>query len=112
VVTLVERASRSLTLVALPDGYKAEQVRPALAAAVARLSEQLRRSLTWDQGKEMAEHARFTVDTGVAVYFVTRAALGSVAATRTPTGCSANTCPRTPTCASSPRIAWTRSPPS
>jgi IS30 family transposase len=69
VVTLVERASRYLMLVALPDGYKAEQVRPALAAAVARLPEQVRRSLTWDQGKEMAEHTRFTVDTGVQVYF-------------------------------------------
>src|SRR5215204_4688239 len=69
VATLVERASRYLTLVALPDGYKAEQVRPALAAAVARLPEQLRRSLTWDQGKEMAEHTKFTVDTGVQVYF-------------------------------------------
>jgi IS30 family transposase len=69
VATLVERTSRYLTLVALPDGYKAEQVRPALAAAVARLPEQLRRSLTWDQGKEMAEHTRFTVDTGVQVYF-------------------------------------------
>jgi IS30 family transposase len=69
VVTLVERASRYLTLVALPDGYKAEQVHPALAAAVARLPEQLRRSLTWDQGKEMAEHTKFTVDTGVQVYF-------------------------------------------
>jgi IS30 family transposase len=69
VATLVERASRYLTLVALPDGCKAEQVRPALAAAVARLPEQLRRSLTWDQGKEMAEHIKFTVDTGVQVYF-------------------------------------------
>jgi IS30 family transposase len=69
VVSLVERASRYVTLVALPDGYKAEQVRPALAAAVTRLPEQLRRSLTWDQGKEMAEHTRFTVDTGLAVYF-------------------------------------------
>jgi IS30 family transposase len=69
VATLVERASRYLTLIALPDGYKAEQVRPALAAAVARLPEQLRRSLTWDQGKEMAEHNKFTVDTGVQVYF-------------------------------------------
>ena len=61
VATLVERASRYLTLVALPEGYKAEQVRPALAAAVARLPEQLRRSLTWDQGKEMAEHTKFRV---------------------------------------------------
>jgi IS30 family transposase len=69
VATLVERASRYLTLVALPDGYKAEQLRPVLAAAVARLPEQLRRSLTWDQGKEMAEHTKFTVDTGVQVYF-------------------------------------------
>ena len=69
VATLVERASRYLTLVALAEGYKAEQVRPALAAGVARLPEQLRRSLTWDQGKEMAEHARFTVDTGVQVSF-------------------------------------------
>jgi IS30 family transposase len=69
VVTLVERTSRYVALVALADGYKAEQVRPALAAAVARLPEQLRRSLTWDQGKEMAEHTKFTVDTGVAVYF-------------------------------------------
>jgi hypothetical protein len=69
VVTLVERASRYLMLIALPDGYKAEQVRPALAAAVARLPEQVRRSLTWDQGKEMAEHTKFTVDTGVQVSF-------------------------------------------
>jgi IS30 family transposase len=69
VATLVERASRYLTLVALPDGYRAEQVRPALAAAVARLPEQLQRSLTWDQGKEMAEHTKFTIDSGVQVYF-------------------------------------------
>jgi IS30 family transposase len=51
----------------LPDGDQAEQVRPALAAAVARLPEQLRRSLTWDQAKEVAEHTTFTVDTGVQV---------------------------------------------
>jgi transposase, IS30 family len=69
VVTLVERASRYLTLVALPEGYKAEQVRPALAAAVTGLPEQLRRSLTGDQGKEMAEPTKFTVDTGVPVSF-------------------------------------------
>ena len=69
VVTLVERTSRSVLLVALPAGWRADQVRPALTTAMERLPERLRRSLTWDQGKEMAEHARFTVDTGIPVYF-------------------------------------------
>jgi hypothetical protein len=41
----------------------------ALASAITRLPEALRRSLTWDRGREMAEHVRFTVDTGVRVYF-------------------------------------------
>jgi IS30 family transposase len=69
VATLVERTSCFITLVALPDGWRAEQVCPALTAAVRRLPEQLCRSVTWDQGKEMAEHARFTADTGIPVYF-------------------------------------------
>ncbi len=53
----------------LPDGNTAEAVRVALAATVQRLPEQLWKSLTWDQGKEMAQHVQFTVDTGVQVYF-------------------------------------------
>ena len=69
VATLVERSTRFVQLVALPTGYTAEQVRPALTTAVQQLPEQLRRSLTWDRGKEMAEHARFSIDTGVQVYF-------------------------------------------
>ena len=69
VATLVERRTRFVQVVALAQGYKAEQVRDALTAAVQRLPSQLRKSLTWDHGKEMAEHARFSVDTGVAVYF-------------------------------------------
>jgi IS30 family transposase len=69
VLTLVERTSRALLLVALPAGWRAEQVRPALTAAMDRLPRRLCRSLTWDQGKEMAEHARFTADTGVPVFF-------------------------------------------
>jgi IS30 family transposase len=69
VLTLVERTSRAVLLVALPAGWRAEQVRPALTAAMRRFPKRLCRSLTWDQGKEMAEHARFTADTGVPVYF-------------------------------------------
>jgi transposase, IS30 family len=54
--TLVERHSRYVLLFPLPEGVTAHQVRPALTAAVLRLPEQLRRSLTWDHGREMAEH--------------------------------------------------------
>lgn len=67
--TLVERQTRFLILVALPHGRTADAVRTALAERILTLPEQLRRSLTWDRGKEMAEHVRFTVETGVAVYF-------------------------------------------
>jgi IS30 family transposase len=67
--TLVERKSRFVVLVELPDGRTAPVVRRALAKQMATLPEQLRHTLTWDQGKEMAEHLRFTVDTGIPVYF-------------------------------------------
>jgi IS30 family transposase len=67
--TLVERHSRYVVLFQLPEGFAAQQVRPALTAAILRLPQQLRRSLTWDQGREMAEHTQFTVDSGVQVFF-------------------------------------------
>ncbi len=67
--TLVERQTRYVLLFALPQGRTAEAVRTALAERILTLPTQLRRSLTWDRGKEMAEHARFTIETGVAVYF-------------------------------------------
>jgi IS30 family transposase len=69
VATLVERHSRFVMLVALPHGHSAHVVADALASRIRTLPDQLRRSLTWDQGKEMAAHARFTVETDVAVYF-------------------------------------------
>jgi len=67
--TLVERKSRFVVLLPLPNGRTAEDVRKALVAEVRRLPEYLRRSITWDQGKEMAQHTRFSVETNVSVYF-------------------------------------------
>lgn len=83
--TLVERATRFTMLLHLPRmaehgvgtrmkngpalaGHGAEAVRDAIARTIACLPEQFRRSLTWDQGAEMAQHARLTIDTGLDVY--------------------------------------------
>jgi IS30 family transposase len=67
--TLVERWSRYVMLFPLPEGNTAESVRTALAETIQRLPGHLWQSLTWDQGKEMAEHAQFTIDTGIQIYF-------------------------------------------
>jgi IS30 family transposase len=84
--TLVERTTRFTMLLHLPRmeghgeaprakngpalaGHGAEAVRDAIVAAIQTLPEQLRRSLTWDQGAEMAEHAKLRIATGLAVYF-------------------------------------------
>ena len=84
--TLVERRTRFTMLLHLPRmdghgdeptvhngpplaGHGAEAVRNAIAETIATLPEQLRRSLTWDQGAEMAEHTQLRIDTGLAVYF-------------------------------------------
>jgi IS30 family transposase len=50
-------------------GHGAEAVRDAIAGTIATLPQQLRRSLTWDQGAEMAQHAQLRIDTGLPVYF-------------------------------------------
>jgi IS30 family transposase len=82
----VERTTRFTLLIHLPRmagygieprvkngpalaGYGAEAMRDALAAQIATMPEQLRRSLTWDRGKELAQHAQLKIDTGIAVYF-------------------------------------------
>ena len=84
--TLVERTTRFTMLLHLPPmdghgteprvkngpalaGHGAAAVRDAIAASITTLPEQLRRSLTWDQGAEMAQHARLRVDSGLAIYF-------------------------------------------
>ena len=67
--TLVERSSRYVVLLHLPHGRSAEDVRAALTRQVSKLPAELRRTLTWDQGNEMAEHIRFSTDTNMEVYF-------------------------------------------
>jgi transposase, IS30 family len=67
--TLVERHSRYVVLLKLPNGHGSEAVRKAMTKRILTLPAQLRRSITWDQGKEMAQHVQFTVDTGVQIYF-------------------------------------------
>ena len=67
--TLVERTTRFTMLLHLPDGHTADKVADAMIAKIATLPEQLRRSLTWDQGIEMRRHAQITAATGMDIYF-------------------------------------------
>jgi IS30 family transposase len=90
--TLVERSTRYVMLLRLRKNT-AEEVRLAMSARIVALPAELRRSVTWDQGKEMSQHLRFTVDTGVQVYFCDPRVPGSVAPTRTPMACYASTFP-------------------
>jgi len=69
IATLVERHSRFVMLVKIPGRRTSFEVTTALAARIQTLPAELFRSLTWDQGKEMSEHVKFTIDTGVQVYF-------------------------------------------
>jgi transposase, IS30 family len=69
IATLVERATRYLLLQRIPYDRTADRVAIQLASAIRRLPESLRRSLTWDQGVELAGHAKFTIATNVPVYF-------------------------------------------
>jgi IS30 family transposase len=67
--TLVERTTRFVMLLHLPDDHRAETVRDAIVDQITTLPTALRRSLTWDQGIELARHAEITVATGLPVYF-------------------------------------------
>jgi transposase, IS30 family len=67
--TLVERASGFVLLLHLPDGHGAVAVQHALVAKMLTLDDQLRLSLTWDQGREMANHTTIAAATGLDIYF-------------------------------------------
>ncbi|WP_413105558.1 IS30 family transposase [Streptomyces sp. Inha503] len=68
VATLVERTSRFTAIVALPDGIKAERVTPHLTRSLLGIPPQLRRTLTWNRGREMAGHQAVTAETGMPIY--------------------------------------------
>ena len=67
--TLVERASRYVMLLHLPAGHGADAVEAAMVEAMSRLPQTLRRTLTWDQGREMANHVQIAAATDLDVYF-------------------------------------------
>jgi IS30 family transposase len=67
--TLVERSTRFVLLLHLPADHRAETVRDQIAAQILTLPAALRRSLTWDQGAELAQHAQISIDTDLAIYF-------------------------------------------
>jgi transposase, IS30 family len=67
--TLVERTTRFVMLLHLPDGHDAIQVRDRMIEAIQTLPTELRRSLTWDRGNEMARHTDITMATDMAIYF-------------------------------------------
>ncbi len=80
-------------------GHGAEAVRDAISRTITTFPRELRRSLTWDQGAEMVQHARLKLDAGVQVYFCDPQSRGNAAPTRIPTGYCASTFPKAPTSA-------------
>ena len=95
--TLVERTTGYTMLLHLPDGYKPEQVRDALAAKIKTLPDSVRHTLTWDQGPEMRDWKTVSVDADIDIYFCDPHSPWQREPTRTPTYC-ANTSRRAPTC--------------
>jgi IS30 family transposase len=69
IATVVERSTGYLTLVHLPEGYHAATVAAAVAEQLNRLPVTLRKTLTWDRGREMAEHKTLSAATGMKIYF-------------------------------------------
>jgi IS30 family transposase len=69
IITLVERATRYVMLGALPSSRVSEEVIDVLVNLMRRMPQELAKTLTWDQGSELARHATFTLATGCPVYF-------------------------------------------
>jgi IS30 family transposase len=98
IATLVERKTRVTKLVRLPDNHSAQSVANALIAEFSCLPASLCRTLTWDQGNEMFQHAVSRKRPDCGSTSPTHTHPGSEAPTRTSMGCSANTSPKDQTC--------------
>lgn len=125
--TVIERSSRSTLPVHLPrvdgwgttppvkngpslGGYGAGAMNAALAMSMTRLPEQLRKTHTWDRGKELYGHAQFTLDTGTKVFFADPHSPWQRPRMRTRTGCCVSTSRKTPTCPAGRRRTSKQSP--
>ena len=110
--TLVERTTGFTMLLHLPDGYKPEQVRDALAAKIQTLPGVLRASLTWDQGPEMRDWKQVSVAADIEIYFCDPHAPWQHATNENTNGLLRQYSPRAPTSPSTLPPTSTPSPPS
>ena len=114
--TLVERSTGFVQLLHLPARRDPETVAEAMIATIKTLPEALRRSLTWDQGKEMSAHARISIDADIDIYFCDphspwQLTVATRQQTRTPTVFCVNTSRKAPTYPCTPPTTLPKSPP-
>jgi IS30 family transposase len=95
--TLVERASGYPMLLHLPDGYKPEQVRDALAAKIKTVPDSVRHTLTWDQGPQMRDWKAVSVDADIDIYFCDPHSPWQCGTNEVPTGCCGSIFRKAPT---------------
>src|SRR3712207_513130 len=96
--TLVERTTGFVVLLHLPGRHGAPEVQDAMIQALRSLPEQLRKTVTWDQGIEMANHAQITLATDVQIYFCDPHSPWQRGSNENTNGLLASTSPRPPTC--------------
>jgi len=108
IVTLVERQSRYVMLAKVPN-RETQTVVNALIKQARKLPDELYKSLTWDRGKELADHQRFTMEPKSPFISAIRRALGSAVPMKTPTGCCGSTSLTEPICRRTPKPTSTAS---
>jgi IS30 family transposase len=109
--TLVERSSGFVLLLHLPGDHTSRTVADAMITTMSALPEHLRRSLTWDQGSEMARHREISLATNLDIYFCDPHSPWQRGSNENTKGCCGNTSPRAPTCPCTGPASWPTSPP-